>query len=127
MQSHYGHNELEPKFQLKRNTLKPRNKTVVKKQVTEGIDQEKAQKRGETEPKLVRKAVTATVAQPPPAKRNQLLEKEKVEKKVRRITPAMHQEIKESLASVKLDEAERRRKNVRENMTKIIKESESDC
>ena len=124
MPSHYGHNELEPKFQLKRNTLKPRDKTVAKKQVTEGIDQEKAQKRGEKEPKLVRKAVTAAVAQPPPAKRNQLLEKAKVEKKGRHITPAMHQEIKESLASVKLDEAERRTKNARESVKKIIKERE---
>ena len=72
--------------------MKPRDKTAVKKQVTEGIDQEKAQKRGEKEPKLVRKAVTAAVAQPPPAKRNQLLEKATSSlKKVRHITPAMHQ------------------------------------
>ena len=99
-------------------------KTAVKKQVTEGIYQEKARKRGEKEPKLVRKAVTAAVAQPPPAKRNQLLEKAKVEKKVRHITPAMHQDVKESLASIRLDEAEKRTKNVRENMRKIIKERE---
>ena len=101
--------------------MKPRDKTAVKKQVTEGIDQEKAQKRGEKEPKLVRKAVTAALAQPPPAKRNQLLEKAKVEKKVRHITPAMHQDVKESLASIRLDEAEKRTKNMRGNMR------ERDC
>ena len=60
----------------------------------------KAQKREEKEPKLVRKAVTAAIVQPPSAKRNQLLEKAKVEKKVRHITPSMHQEVKESLASM---------------------------
>ena len=116
MPSHY--NELEPKFQPNKNTLNPRSKTVAKKQVTEGVDQEKAMK----DSKIVRKAVTESIEKPPPVKRNQL--RETVGKKVRHITPAMHQEVKESLASIRLDEAERRTKNVRENMRKIIKERE---
>ena len=76
---------------------------------------------------MVRKAVTAAIVQPPSAKRNQLLEKAKVEKKVRHITPSMHQEVKENLASIRLDEAVKRTKNVRENMKKIIKERERGC
>ena len=71
MPSHYGHNKLEPEFQPTKNTLKPRNKTVAKKQVTEGIDSEKAMQ----DSKVVRKAVTESIEKPLPVKRNRLREK----------------------------------------------------
>ena len=82
------------------------------------MDQEKAQKRGEKEPKITRKTVTEGVAKDPLVKRNVLIPRAKATA-TRHITPEVRQQIKESLASVNLDAP-----SARENFTRIVQERE---
>ena len=86
--------------------------------MTEGVDQEKAQKRGEKEPKITRKQVTESVAKDPLVKRNKLIPRVGVTA-TRHITPEVRQQIKERLASVNLDAP-----SARENFMRIVQERE---
>ena len=109
---------MRPRYEEPKRTLRPRANAPKRRQVTEGVDQEKAQKRGENEPKITRKQVTEGVAKDTLVKRNTLIPRTKATA-MPHVTPEFRQQVKERLASVSLDAP-----STWENFMRIVAERE---